>query len=231
MKTTRFITSILVAGAIFTACEDSNKRDKMDMSSDTETEMEMSSDNMNSDMQAKDNEKSVVTREYAMKDGTEISYDYSDDGVTSLKDWDDYNTLSYEFGEIETVDFRATNERVMNMDALIANLGNSVPDWLKTEEVMEDVADIQKEYNELKAEKNASEDERKENLEELSEQFDDFREELNETINEYMKINEEAIEEYNEEIKKGKVEAANEEYDEEIKKKKKIADYKEQSNR
>lgn len=221
MKTTRVLVSILLAGTIFTACQENAKK-KDDSAMNNEVEETTTFSNAENEDITK-----VKTREYAMKDGTEISYDYSEDGVTSLSDWLDYNTLSYELAEIESMDFKTNNVRVANLDGIISNLGNTIPNWLKTEEVMEDVSDIQKEYKEYLEEKDASEKERMENLEELNEKFADLREELNETINEYMEINKEAIEEYNEEIKKGKYEAAREEYNEEIKKKKKIADYEE----
>lgn len=221
MKTVKVLTSILLAGTIFTACQE-NKERKEDTVMDNEVEETTTLSNAdNADVNK------VTTREYAMKDGTKISYDYSEDGVTSLNDWSDYNTVSYELAEIESMDFKTTNERVVNMDGIISNLGNSIPDWLKTEEVMEDVADIQKEYKEYLEEKDATEKERMENLEELNEKFADLREELNETIEKYIEVHKDAIEEYNEEMKDGEFDDALEEYNEEIKKQDNIADYEE----
>ncbi|WP_179343898.1 hypothetical protein [Winogradskyella ursingii] len=237
MKTTRFITSILLVGAIFTAC-DENKKSNLDATSQTNeremTEMtEVTSvedrDRMNT---SNSMEKSQTTkRDYTMKDGSEISYEYDDRGVKTVSAWDDYNTLSYEMDEIEKVDINTKNIRMVSLDGIISNLGNSVPQWLKTEEVMEDVADIQKEYEEYKAEKNASLDERNENLEEISEQFADFREELRETIEKYFEIHRDAVEEFNEEMKDGDLEDAVEEYNEEIKEQDEIADYNEKMNK
>jgi len=87
---------------------------------------------------------------------------------------------------------------------------------------MEGVADIQKEYKELIEDPTASEKEVQENLEEISEKFDDLKEELDETIQQYIKIQNDAIEEFIEEYKEGEILDAIEEYNEEIKEMDKI---------
>ena len=87
------------------------------------------------------------------------------------------------------------------------------------------------EYAELKEDLDATEPERRENMEELSEKFDDLREELNETIVRYMEEHKEAIQEYNEEAKTGNFESAREEYNEQMNDVRKIADYKEKTNK
>jgi len=227
MKTTKFFTAAIIAsGLAFSACGD-DKKENTDTMETSETEIYQSDLEANNQSEMETPTQVIMTRQYAMNDGTQINYDLDENGVTGFEAWKPFNTLSYEMKEVGKLDFVTSNERITNWSGTIMNLDKTIPSWLKTKEVMEDVADIQKEYKELVAEKNASEKERKENLEELSEQFDDLREELTETINEYIKVNKEAIEEYNEEAKKGKMEAAQEEYKEEIKKEAKIADYKE----
>lgn len=222
MKTMKlFTTTFLATGFILMSCnEGKTKEVKIN---DSEVTAMSSSFNSNKTI-----DNTVTTREYAMNDGSEISYSLGNDGVESLEDWEAYNTLNNEISEVEAAELQTTNERIASWDGVIANLHNTIPDWLKTEEVMEDVADVQKEYKELVNEKNATAKEREENLEELSEQFDDLQEELTETVNEYLKNHADAIEEYNEEMRKGKEKAAVEEYNEEIKKNDKIADYEEQ---
>lgn len=168
----------------------------------------------------------VLTRSYKMKEKTPIVYNLDANGIAGFDDWKDFTVVNYELSEMRKANYVNTDQRLRNMNYRIANLGNTIPSWLKTEEVMEDVADIQKEYLELIEDTNASENEVKENLEELSEKFDDLKEELDETVAEYVKINESAIEEFNEEFKKGKIEAAIEEYNEEIKKLDKIVEKK-----
>ena len=169
----------------------------------------------------------VTTRTYKMRDRvTPIVYDLDTTGIAGFDDWADYTVVNYELGVMKKSNYTTTKERIANLNYRVANLRNTIPDWLKTEEVMEDVADIQKEYLELISNQDASEKEMKENLEEVVEKFDDLKEELDETVAEYIKIHKEAIEEFNEEIKKGKLEAAIEEYNEEIKKLDKIVEKK-----
>ncbi len=223
MKTIKIFTiGFTFIGLTLMSCGDDKKQNANDIENEVDTEV------ITSDVDADVNDENVVTsREYAMKDGSKITYESNKRGVVAMNDWPSYNELNLEMDKIEGADFVITKEEVDDLDAMISNLGNSIPAWLKTEEVMEDVADVQKEYKELINESDASEKEHKENLEELSEKFDDLREELNETVQKYIDIHKDAIEEYNEEIKKGKVDAANEEYQEEIKKMDKIADYEE----
>lgn len=190
-------------------------------------EYEMEKDNLDVAIEDDLEEGEVKTRTYKMKEkATPIVYSIDSRGIAGFDDWNDYTVVNYELTNLRKVDFVTTKERVNNLNYRIANLGNTIPAWLKTEEVMEDVEDIQEEYLELIKDPNASEEEMKENLEELSEKFDDLKEELDETVNEYIKIHEEAIEEFNEEMKKGKIDAAIEEYNEEIKKLDKIVEEK-----
>lgn len=226
MKTLKLMSSLLIAGVIITSCKDATKNTEakaVNLEETIQTEMKLEQEAAQMEQKRK---MEVQTREYAMKDGSKISYNYTEDGVTSLKDWDNYNTLSYEMGEIAKVDYKATTERLVSMRGTIMNLDESIPDWLKTEEVMEDIADVQKEYSELMEEKNVSTDEKQENLEELNEQFSDLREELNETIDKYLEINQEAIAKFNKKMEKGKVDKAIEKFNDKMDEKEKITDYK-----
>ena len=203
---------------------DTNVVEKVEIEKDNlEVEKETLDGNLDN---AEVKEGEVKTRTYIMKEQTPIVYNLDANGIAGFDDWADFTVINYELAAIRKANYITTTQRVKNMNYRIANLGNTIPSWLKTEEVMEDVADIQKEYLELIKESNASENEVKENLEELSEKFDDLKEELDETVAQYVKIHESAIEEFNEEYKKGKIEAAIEEYNEEIKKLDKIIDNK-----
>ncbi len=206
-----FVTALTVSSFMLVSCDNGSKK--------TTENVDETTEKVASKME--DNEKptdEIKTRTYKMKDGKIIVYNLDSKGIVGFDDWNDYTVVNYELAEIRNSQEVTISQRIRNMNYRIANLGNSIPAWLKTEEVMEDVADIQKEYKELIEDADASEDEVKENLEELSEQFDDLREELNETVKKYTEIHADAIEEFNEEIKKGKIEAAIEEYNEEIKK-------------
>lgn len=221
-----------VSSFLFVSC-DTTKKNTNKNNEVVET-IEIEKDNLEIDQEITDGnfdnvelkEGEVKTRTYKMKEQTPIVYNLDANGIAGFDDWADFTVINYELAEIRKANYITTKQRVKNMNYRIANLGNTIPAWLKTEEVMEDVADIQKEYLELIKETNAPEREVKENLEELSEKFDDLKEELDETVAQYVKIHESAIEEFNEEYKKGKIEAAIEEYNEEIKKLDKIIEKK-----
>ncbi|QOD60164.1 hypothetical protein H9I45_12545 [Polaribacter haliotis] len=210
-----FATALTVSSFMFVSCDDGSKK-ASDIKEDISEKIETTIDNM--EKEGEEVMEEVKTRTYKMKDGTSIAYDIDSKGIVGFDDWNDYTIVNYELADMRKSKNFTIAERINNMNYRIANLGNTIPAWLKTEEVMEDVADVQKEYKELIDDKDASEEEMKENLEEVSEKFDDLKEELDETVKEYTKIHKEAIEEFNEEIKKGKINAAIEEYNEEIKK-------------
>ena len=128
-------------------------------------------------------------------------YDLDINGVVGFDDWEDFTTVNNELVNIRKSNEPNTKERIESLNYRVANLRNTIPDWLQTEEVLEDVADVQKEYLELISEKYVSENEMKENLEEVYEKFDDLKEELYETIETYIKAHEDVIEEFNEEIR------------------------------
>ena len=226
-KNIRIVAIALITSSfMFVSCDKNSKKAVDNVGETTEiveVEVETSTDGDNElDVEEREIEKEIRTRTYKMKDGTNIVYNFDTKGIVGFDDWSDYTVVNAELEGFRRAKYVTTPDRVKNLNYRIANLGNTIPTWLKTEEVMEDVADIQKEYLELIKEGDASEKEMRENLEELSEKFDDLKEELDETVAEYTKIHEDAIEEYNEEIKKGKIEAAIEEYNEEIKKMDKI---------
>jgi len=218
-----FTVAITAIGFLFMSCND-NKRKTADESLNA-YEIDINKVEMAVNNNSEENEDDYKLNTDNRKVDTSRDINYSKTGIKSIKNWNSYNTLNTEMTEIKRLKLKATNERIINLNNSISGLGNNIPAWLKTEEVMEDVADIQKEYKELISEKNASEKEKKENLEELYEQFDDLNEELDDTVKRYIKINDDASEEFQEEMKKGKVQAAFEEHTEEIKEVNDIADY------
>lgn len=221
-----FATALTVSSFMMVSCdvkkENTNEEEVIEIVEVEKDNIDVDAD-MDSDMNTKKlAEVEVKTRTYKMKKQEPIVYDLDANGIAGFDDWRDYTVVNYELAEIRKAKYITTAQRVKNMNYRIANLGNSIPAWLKTEEVMEDVADVQKEYLELIEDADASENEMKENLEELTEKFDDLKEELDETVQQYVKIHESAIEEFNE----GKIEAAIEEYNEEIKKMDRIVENK-----
>ena len=218
----------------FTSCDENKKEIADNTETEIVTDANLDSDTETEEIEEKEESKTynnipeneVRTRTYKMKEAQPLVYNVDAYGIAGFDDWSDYTVVNYELADMKRNNFITTKDRISLMNYRVANLSNTIPSWLKTEEVMEDVADIQKEYLELIKDTDASENEIKENLEELSEKFDDLKEELDETVAEYVKIHEEAIEEFNEEISKGKIEAAIEEYEEEIKKMNKIVEKK-----
>jgi DNA repair ATPase RecN len=160
---------------------------------------------------------SLKTRTYKMKDGTKIAYQYDSKGLVGFDDWKDFTVINTEIIDLSRRNIDEEKQRMNSLNYRIANLSNTIPAYLKTEEVMEDVADIQKEYLELIEDADASDKEIEENYEELSEKFADLNEELQETMDKYIDIHGDAIEEFMEEFSKGEYEDAIEEYNEEIK--------------
>lgn len=225
MKSIQLFSTLMLSLFLIASCNNVKKTDS-DAENNMEEIVEVEKDNMDVDgeMTPKNNEVKTVT--YKMKAQEPIVYNLDTNGIAGFKDWKDFTVVNFELAEIERANYTTTNQRIRNMNFRVANLSNTIPAWLKTEEVMEDVADVQSEYLELIKESNASENEIKENLEELSEKFDDLKEELNETVAKYVKIHEDAIEEFNEELDDGDIEDAIEEYNEEIKKMNKIVEQK-----
>lgn len=226
MKKTSMLTTLFAVAIMFTSCENGkNKKDNTHKDGDVMTNLQndkVTAMKNPSDDRARED---FTNQTLVLSNGDKATYKIDSKGVIIPSDWYAYNTLHTQIADIKNVKFDVPETRVANLNGLINNLEKNIPDWLKTEEIMEDVADIKKEYEELMTEKNASEKERKENIEELSEQFDDLQEEINETVNEYQKISEKALEKYNKKMEKGKIEKAEEKYKKEMKKMEKVADY------
>lgn len=134
---------------------------------------------------AKEKNEDFKVMKIELADGNTVNYKMSTDGSLSFDDWDGFNTANNELREIENLDLETSTARIENLSGSIASLRGTIPSWLKNEEVMEDIDDIEEEYKKLLAEKNEPAKNVKQNLEELIEKFDDLREELQETIDKY----------------------------------------------
>ncbi|MDX6745761.1 hypothetical protein SHK09_03055 [Polaribacter sp. PL03] len=117
-----------------------------------------------------------------LPDGQFATYNLDSKGSLSFNDWDGFNSANKALVDLE---IETTPERIDNLNNTVSNLAATIPAWLKNEEVMEDIADVEEEYKKLLEEKNEPAKNVKQNLEELNEKFDDLREELNETIEKY----------------------------------------------
>jgi hypothetical protein len=230
MKTTGIFTAALALATItLTSCKNEVKNDakNFEESYSEASENTNATPNVNLAMSEKtDRVSNIVTAtSFQDKNGEEVSYTIDDAGMVHMDDWTSFSTLESELSEIKALKFKTTNEKVADLAGIVTSLKQTIPDALMTEEIMEDIDDIQKEYNELIAESDASKNEYMENLEELSEQFDDLHEEITETVFDYAKINKKAIDKYNKKMEKGKIEAAEKTYNKQMEKANTIADY------
>jgi hypothetical protein len=206
MKTMKHIVLITAMTAFaLVSCDDVEKKDKKDVDAIVVVDENSANKSTTITKEDSDKENGIMQNEYAdnvminidsletisfeMENGTAISYQLSPRGVVRFDTWEDFNTTSLEMIEVERYKEKPNFERLITLGTIVRNLRNTTPDWLKTEEVLEDIADIEKEYNELMNEKDNSAEEVRENIEELIEKFDDLREELNETIQEYRRKN------------------------------------------
>ncbi|WP_298955961.1 hypothetical protein [uncultured Nonlabens sp.] len=163
------------------------------------------------------------------KDINGTADDLKDEGIVGVSGWSSFNTLSNHVYMLEGQDFTTTREIIPLMSSNIMILDDTIPEWLMTEEIMEDVKDVQKDYVELMKGTKMSSHEFKENLEEVIEQYEDLREEVGETVEKYNNVQADAMEEYMEEIESDRsyrknMRDASEEYEEEIKGLNKITD-------
>ncbi|WP_026775903.1 hypothetical protein [Polaribacter sp. Hel_I_88] len=122
-----------------------------------------------------------------LNDGTEVFYISNDESAISINGWSEFNTINKSLLNLKGKEYNSTIQSLEDLNGSITNLVNTVPASLKTEEVLEDIRDIQEEYTKLINEKNAPLKNVKQNIEELVEKFDDLREELNETVEDYIK--------------------------------------------
>lgn len=234
LKSTIGILSIV--GLAFTSCMD-NKKENQANTDEVEMKSEMDSKtNINSKgetkrqtvksasgklMASNDTANSMITKE-----GKTVERSMSNSvNAMQISGWDSFNALSIEMKKLEGAEYNTVKSTLPKFGKTIASLNTTRPDWMKTEEIREDIEDVQKEYSEFIEEQNEKEKEVKENIEELNEAYSDLVEEINETFNTYVKINRKATEEFREEMQDdGDTDDAREEYNEEIKKLKKVAD-------
>lgn len=116
-------------------------------------------------------------------DNGEFAEFSNEEGYLSFKEWGSFNSVNQEMHTNKNVDIQSKTNRLESLKVDVDNLQNTIPTWLKTEEVLEDIDDVQEEFKKLIKEKNEPTKNVEQNFEEFTEKFDDLREELNETIN------------------------------------------------
>ena len=156
--------------------------------------------------------------------------DINETGIVGISNWESFNKLSREMYTLKGADYFTTITMMRRMQPTVAKLQATMPAWMNTEEIIEDVDDFIKDYNELVGDTTADDKEFRENLEEISEQYEDLREEAQEVFVEYRKTVTSGDEEWIEVLEEGRIVKKNvkdgreDNKKEEIKKLKKIPD-------
>ncbi|WP_435414313.1 hypothetical protein [Polaribacter aestuariivivens] len=179
MKTIKKITAVLaISGLLFVSCDNKKKEKVEDKMEEVEKKMDEIGDNISEEFQE---------MKLELEDGMSVNYKVDSDGTLAFDDWDAFTIANKELNDIEGLDPDEVNSRIEKLQGTIASLGNDIPKWLQTDEVKEDIKNVQKEYKNVIDNKNDATDKVKQNIEDLNEKFDDLREELNEVITKYKK--------------------------------------------
>ena len=202
-----FVFTLALSGIVLTSCDSGKKK-----ASETMDEIEETTEELTQEAEAKLNRRTLK-----LKEGETITYNFDDLGIISVKGWSDYSILNSEVENFKKMDYSTTRARVKKLEYTVSNLEKSIPKWLRTEELLEDAREVKEEYMKMINDTDLSDEKMKDNLEEFSDEFEDFKKEMNETVDKYREIHKDAIEEYNEEMQDGEVDDAIEEYNEEIK--------------
>lgn len=174
--------TFIAAGLLLVGCKD-NASDKEAQAEDN-LEVNTTTGEKNPDeMQYAD---ASLEQSYAI-DFESMDYDeYEVDPQVraEIQSWEELNTINVTMEEIEVpeADIPTYGDRLVTE---AANLKNTIPQSLMTEEVEEDIKDINEEVADLKAildKEGVNENEIDRQVEELIEAYDDLNEEINETI-------------------------------------------------
>ncbi|RLJ61970.1 hypothetical protein CLV86_2364 [Lacinutrix venerupis] len=223
MKNLKTSISVLaMSGLIFTSCMDENKsKDMKDMDEENKVEMNSEKEDMlKENTSNSDTEQMMAYNKVTSVDGEVVERSINNDvKALQISGWDGFNELSIEMKKLEDADLNTMQTALPNFESTIASLSTTRPEWMMTEEISEDIEDLQKEYKALMSSDNTNEKKYKRDLEEVNEAYDDLVEEINETFDTYVKINRKA----NEKLNKN-VDNAREKYNKEINKLNEVAD-------
>ena len=106
---------------------------------------------------------------------------------TDFEAWDDYRTFSGSLSDLELkkVPEAEIKDYITQLEQEAMNLENTIPQSIMTEEIQEDIKDIQEEIADLKsitAKAGVNESKIANQVEELKEAYDDLNEEIKETV-------------------------------------------------
>lgn len=216
LKLIPFAVAIALVG--FTSCADEKKDNKIVEENTLQNETEV----VRGDVEEVNEVNEMEAKKMANMVDRNVFTEYKSTGT--VKGWAALNDLNTGMKSLSGKDYASSKKMVGNLAATINDLTITRPDWLKTEEISEDIADLEKDYKKLMSEDNTNEDKFRRDLEEVNEQYEDLVEEVNETIERYMEISRDATEDYIDEMKDGDPKEAQEELDKGMKKMKKVAD-------
>lgn len=102
----------------------------------------------------------------------------------TFSNWNDFNLANVRLHQIESEDYNTTVSRLVELDSFVVDMPKSIPNWLKTDKVLNELDDVQKKYKELKEERDTSTTVVRKNYKELTKEFNDLREELGKIVEE-----------------------------------------------
>lgn len=216
LKLIPFAVAIALVG--FTSCADEKKDNKIVEENTLQNETEV----LRGDVKNVNEINEMEAKKMANMVDSNVFTEYKSTGI--VKGWAALNDLNTGMKSLSGKDYVSSKKMAGNLAATINDLTLTRPDWLKTEEISEDIADLEKDYKKLMSEDNTNEDKFRRDLEEVNEQYEDLVEEVNETIERYMEISRDATEDYIDEMKDGDPKKAQEELDKGMKKMEKVAD-------
>lgn len=121
-----------------------------------------------------------------IEDGEHILLRKDDYGTYSFNNWNDFNLFNVRLHYAESMEFDVPVSTVGIVNNTIENMDKSIPDWLKTEKVIQEINEVKVEYNKLLEERFKPGKVVIQNWKELTEEFDDVRNELSATVKEYI---------------------------------------------
>lgn len=100
----------------------------------------------------------------------------------TFSNWNDFNLANVRLHQIESEDYNTTVSRLVELDSFVVDMPKSIPDWLKTDKVLNELDDVQKKYEELKEERDTTTTIIRKNYKELTKEFNDLRDELGKIV-------------------------------------------------
>ncbi len=112
-----------------------------------------------------------------------VKKNYDDDFI--FDNWNAYNLVNTQLSLIESQEYQISKNRIINLKQFINNLSVTMPNWLKTNNIVKEIDDVKRKYNQLIKELNQSTQVIRENCRELNQEFNELKENVNKTVKDY----------------------------------------------